>query len=345
MSFASFGQTFLSSQTICQSNVMSDSSLSPSVTWLTSTGSTSYQWIWYKLISGSWTPVHSNTGTGGSYPISTVLDTGSYKVAKKQIVTPFAVIDSNFATLTLVPSAIPGIIIGTDTICNGSSITLYDTTFNGDISSSGWNVINTNGTLSATGLFDSVTFTGSNAGTDTVIFTVTSFSTFGSCGIDTSIKIITIQPTNAGIISGSDTVCQDTTSIFTSTQSGGVWSTNRGTIDGSGQLTSTSGIDTVSYTITNTCGTFVSTKVVTVTNCSLDVKDITNSSIKIYPNPTSDYINIDGNVNSILISDMIGKIVFNHIYNQNKVTINIIDLPQGIYSLMINGTPYEVIKR
>ena len=72
-------------------------------------------------------------------------------------------------------------------------------------------------------------------------------------------------------------------------------------------------------------------------------EDNKNNFIKIYPNPTSDKINIqiDNNINQtfiVEITDVLGKIVFQHEYQTNEeTTINTSAFSKGIYLLTVQN--------
>ena len=177
------------------------------------------------------------------------------------------------------------------------------------------------------------------------MFTTTSTSDLGSCGIDTSTLVVNVLTTSAGSITSSDTMCLDSTMTLLNSITGGVWSTTGlSTINTSGMLTATSiGTDTVTYTISNSCGIFLTTKTIVIKDCSLGIDNVTTTNISIYPNPVSDYLNIklNTNTNKVTISNIMGQVVFHKTYTQNDISINMIDIPQGVYTLSINNTSYK----
>jgi hypothetical protein len=95
---------------------------------------------------------------------------------------------------------------------------------------------------------------GDFAGSATVSYTMGN-----SCGTITTTKAITIAPLpDAGIVTGSNSICVGYPITFTSTITGGTWSHSTGAAAiTSGGLVSglTSGADTVFYTVTTVCGT------------------------------------------------------------------------------------------
>lgn len=62
------------------------------------------------------------------------------------------------------------------------------------------------------------------------------------------------------------------------------------------------------------------------------------SSVTTYPNPTIDYLNVDGlsGDNIITIFDNTGKKIFNkHVYSDNTIQLNLKDLSSGVYNIVI----------
>ena len=70
------------------------------------------------------------------------------------------------------------------------------------------------------------------------------------------------------------------------------------------------------------------------------VEEHTDSKIRIYPNPVSDVIYIEGdtdNGSQVFIYDLAGKMVAITELSPNFTAINISHLPQGLYILKIKG--------
>jgi len=63
------------------------------------------------------------------------------------------------------------------------------------------------------------------------------------------------------------------------------------------------------------------------------------SSIIIFPNPASDELNITSTdkINRITINNLLGQTIFAQNYNAEKVQVNVVNLPVGIYIVKING--------
>ncbi len=163
-------------------------------------------------------------------------------------------VDTQAITVTPLPDA--GIINGVSNVTAGSMTTLTNTTAGGV-----WSVSNSNATVDAVG-----NVTGVTAGVDTVSYTVSN-----SCGSATATFVMTIDPCtlpNAGTISGGAAVCVGSSvTLTTDGDTGGVWSSSdaSATVDASGNVIGiSSGSTTISYSVTNSCGTSADTQMITV---------------------------------------------------------------------------------
>jgi uncharacterized protein YjdB len=175
------------------------------------------------------------------------------------------------ATIAVNINALPdaGTITGGTMVCEGLAISLGNTAGAGvwSIDASGV------ATIGATGVVTGVT-----AGVANVYYTVTT-----SCGsaVATSAVAVGSAP-DAGAVSGGATLCPGATTALNNSINGGVWSSSAAgvaTIDNSGVVTAfAAGIATMSYTVTNSCGSASATSVVVV-NALPDAGAITGSSV------------------------------------------------------------------
>ncbi|MBC7383580.1 MAG: LruC domain-containing protein [Bacteroidia bacterium] len=222
----------------------------------------------------------SNTTTGGIWSSSNILvasisttglvtaiaagtSTITYRVTNN-----CSVSSSVTATVTVITRPSLGVITGSSLVCVGSTLTLADTTAGGTWASANTTVAS----VSTSGVV-----TGVAAGTIDI-----SYSKTNSCGTISVYKTITVNsiPT-VSAISGSSSLCTNSTITLTNATIGGVWSSNNtvvGTVNSAGVVTgvATGGV-TIRYAVTNTCGTTTVTKGLTV-NTQLTVPDITGSS-------------------------------------------------------------------
>ena len=209
---------------------------------------------------GSWSASNSNANVtgGGTIGVSPGTDSIRYTVVNS-CGTAVAVI-----IVTVNPQPVAGTITGMSNVCESTAITLVTSGTGGS-----WSASNTH--LSVAGGI----VTGNSAGIDTVRYIVSN-----SCGSDTAIKIITINPSpNAGSISGLSSVCVGSSITLTNTSTSGAWSTtnNRATVTGGVVNGLTPGVDTITYSANNSCGTAVAIKIVTV-NISPAANPITGLS-------------------------------------------------------------------
>ena len=144
---------------------------------------------------------------------------------------------------------------GDTSVCAGATIALTDTATGGD-----W--FRTNGNINFVPTGNSIAVTGVSAGMDTVYYIAT-----GYCGSDTATKVVTIQPVpTAKPITGPDSLCVGASATLADSVVGGTWSAfnHTATISGAVVTGSAGGIDTVQYAYSNTCGSFMVKKTITV---------------------------------------------------------------------------------
>ncbi len=153
--------------------------------------------------------------------------------------------------LSVSPPPSAGTISGVSAICVGSAISLTESATGGTWSSSNSSAAVSGGTVS-----------GITAGIDTIGYSVSA-----ACGTSSATHIITINPLpSAGSISGDTTVCATSSITLTDTTAGGTWgSTNSSASDSEGVITGIiAGIDTITYAITNSCGTNITSYTITI---------------------------------------------------------------------------------
>ncbi len=155
-------------------------------------------------------------------------------------------------TVNALPAA--GTIAGTANVCAGSVTTLSDAV-EGGVWSSGATTI---ATVNTAGIV-----TGVAQGTATISYTKTN-----SCGSANATRIVTVNPLpSASTISGSANTCVGSATTLTAVE-GGVWSsgaTSIATVNAVGVVTGIAqGTATISYTITNSCGSANATRMITV---------------------------------------------------------------------------------
>jgi trimeric autotransporter adhesin len=201
---------------------------------------------------GVWSMANANatiTGGGLVTPVSAGPDTIFYTVTN----TWCTVSATKAVTIGITPVA--GSISGAGSVCiGGSPVTMTDPAGGGV-----WSSTNATATVgSSTGIVTGVT-----PGSDTIVYTVSNV-----CGTAIATTTIMVNPAPfAGSITGPASVCADSFTIYVDGAGGGMWSSSNATatITSAGVLTAMSaGIDTISYTVTNACGTAVATKTISI---------------------------------------------------------------------------------
>jgi len=144
-------------------------------------------------------------------------------------------------------------ISGTTTICTGATATLSDSAAGGNWTSSNTAIANINSAGAVSGV---------SAGTTTIYYAVTN-----ACGTGVDSAIVTVN-SPASVISGTTAICIGGTTVLSDGVAGGAWSSSNtavATTDSTGTVSGlNSGTTTITYKITNSCGTTSRTANVTV---------------------------------------------------------------------------------
>lgn len=164
--------------------------------------------------------------------------------------------DNDNYRIRRVQAGIPNI-TGTNGLCMGNSVVMAN-----DVTGGTWSTSD-----SFVASIDSLgTLSGNSVGTATISYTITN-----TCGSAYTIKTITVNPLpNAGVIVGAGTVAIGATITLANTAPGGVWSssnTAKATVgSGTGVVTGVAaGSATISYAVTNSCGSALATKSIAIT--------------------------------------------------------------------------------
>ncbi len=199
---------------------------------------------------GSWKSSNTAVATAGSTGIITGLTAGAATIS--YTVSNSCGSASATATVTVNPLPNAGTITGSSSVCAGSTVTFTD-----GISGGTWSATNTKAFVSSSGAVYGVM-----AGIDTIIYIITN-----SCGTATASKFITINPLpNPGTITGLSSVCMGSGIILSDTASGGAWNASNGNATVVSGLVSgvIAGIDTIIYTVSNLCGTAITSKIIII---------------------------------------------------------------------------------
>jgi hypothetical protein len=196
---------------------------------------------------GTWGATNTTASvTGGLvHAVATGTDTIFYAI------TNLCGSDTARHTITISIMPVVSAIAGAATLCEAALITLTDSTAGGT-----WSSTTARATVSG-GMV-----TGISAGADTIVYTVTN-----SCGSVSVLHAIAINPLPvAGTLSGPASVCLGDTVTISASVAGGTWgATNTHALLADSMASGhTAGLDTISYAVTNGCGTIAATHLLQV---------------------------------------------------------------------------------
>ncbi|MBX2906616.1 MAG: Ig-like domain-containing protein [Taibaiella sp.] len=204
-------------------------------------------------VSGAvWSSSNTSVATVGTGGVVTGVAGGNATIS--YVSTNGCGTDMDTKVITVNPLPAVASITGTGTVCVGATTTLSDLTSGGAWSSSNTSVA----TIGTSGVV-----TGVAAGTSNITYTVTN-----SCGTTYATTVVTVNPlANAGTITGTASMCALAGTTLSNAISGGVWSssnTSIATVSGGNVTGVAAGNATISYGVTNICGTQYATRAVTV---------------------------------------------------------------------------------
>ncbi len=173
--------------------------------------------------------------------------------------------------------------------------------------------------------------------------------TFSVCvwdggGADTIVIAIDVQvfPV-AAPITGDDTICVSNTVSYTVTTTGGIWSSHDATVDvdaSTGFVTGVvAGTAIISYTVTNPCGSDITTRTITIlpeAGCPTWENTLSQTDIRIFPNPGNSMFALQlpqGMHAAVSISDVTGRVVQQFAAN-TSATFSL-DVPDGVYLVSV----------
>lgn len=114
---------------------------------------------------------------------------------------------------------------------------------------------------------------------------------------------------------------------------------------GSNSITATVGASggNVEVTADNVCGSS-SPSILTITNCTVGIDEVTVNGTSIYPNPAQDVIYVEGIYGNskiknkdIKIIDILGKTIISSTINRTNYSINTSKLNKGLYFIQLDG--------
>ncbi len=234
-------------------------------------------------------------------------------------------------TVTVNPLPDVGTIKGAKGVCVGGTITLTDPAAGGTWGSTDMSVAK----ISSTGVV-----AGLSHGTATIYYAITN-----GCGTDSAKFALSVDIPALPIFDSSSTVCQFTPMILLDLSPGGTWSSSVPTdfVIGGIFIGATPGPVTITYTVTNGCGTTKATVDITVIataecNPPLNASPAATkqAGLEIYPNPNNGAftLNMVTNTNEdvrVVIMNMVGEKVSSFITTTNKANELNLNLPSGVY--------------
>ena len=209
---------------------------------------------------GTWSSSNTATATVTSGGTVTGVSAGTVNIT--YTVTSSCATSSAVATITVGAAATTGTISGLGSVCTGSYITLTSSGTAGGT----WTSSNTAVATVGGGIVHGVA-----GGSVMITYSVTS-----SCGTVYSTKAVTVMAAPAASpISGLSNICLGSTSTYTDATAGGGWISSNtlvATISASGVATAVrAGTATITYFVTNSCGTATVTKPITVNSLSAGI--------------------------------------------------------------------------
>lgn len=162
---------------------------------------------------------------------------------------------------------------------------------------------------------------------------------------------------DAGAITGIDSVCVGDTVTLHNSIAGGVWLSEDltiATVTSTGVVTGIApGIDTIRYTVSGTpcsTSTIFLIKIKPDTECITGVHSVNAANVAIMPNPAGSELtvslgNITGQVATITISDVLGRVLFRQRLQGNATSISLSSIPTGVYYCKISIDAYEAIAK
>ena len=248
----------------------------------------------------------------------------------------FSNFDSGYKAGMMVFTAGLAPVTGADTMCMGMTYTLSDFTTGGTWSSANTAVA----TVGSSG-----TVTPVATGTTDIYYTAGTMSVISPVTVD--------PPLNPGVITGNYILC-DFGMPYTDTVAGGVWGLTDTFIahindSGIARAIFVGSFDTITYTITEACGSATAVFPVATEPCEGKVNIVVNDQIlTLYPNPATTELTISAteNISGVVITDLLGRTVYNWQFavGSLQVNVDVAELPKGVYMVKINGEVRKFVK-
>lgn len=162
----------------------------------------------------------------------------------------------------------------------------------------------------------------------------------GDC-VNNRVRKIKCDAPVVAAIAGPDSVCVGATITLSSATTGGVWATAGGhaTVTSAGVVTGGSvGMDTIRYSVVNTCSVTQVVRAVYVKSCTSGLPDVSSKKTVISPNPAKNELNIAAAepIRKLVITNISGQVVYSSAPNIMQVRVSVERLPVGNYFVSVN---------
>jgi hypothetical protein len=292
-------------------------------------------------LAGTWSEFNGRATVLG--PVVTGVTVGTDTIYYTVVNSCGTAVAKRLITVTDVP-VVPAITGANHTVCVGATITLADALPGGVWGTS-------NGSASVTGGI----VTGLSTGNVDINYTVT--NACGSTSVTQTVNVITVPAPSA--IGGKDSVCLDQMTTLFNSVGGGNWTTSNDNalIDATGVVVGNHvGLDTITYTVTNQCGTGFATVVVTIVpdvicyHVGVNPVEAATTELKVFPNPSEGFftLNLVSDISEtadVTITNMIGETVYSFQATTNKATDVKLNIPSGMYFITASANSGKYTSR
>lgn len=185
----------------------------------------------------------------------------------------------------------------------------------------------------------------------TTSYTVVGSNSFGCIASAAQQISVVPTPTVSASSSAPSQMCQGETQMLTGTGNVITYEWSSPTLFIQSQVALISPMETTTYTLTGTDAngcTGRTTFVQNVDACTGISKYTSANGIKIYPNPSAGLFTVElnsGSSKTVEVTDISGRVVFNASTNDQRVSVNIGNLANGIYYVKVqSGNATDVMK-
>ena len=204
----------------------------------------------------------------------------------------------------------------------------YVSTYTGVLGGFSTSMLSTGGVLIPLGL--TYTPAAGYSGLDSFVVSISD-----GIGLSKIMVHITVNPLPTPVITVAGSLLS-TSSAFTSYQ----WYLSATAIPGATNSTYTA-LSNGSYTVkvTDDNGCSATSPAVVVSHVSIEQLNSLKNNINIYPNPIHDQLTVMSgyNIMDVIISNLLGQVVYSHTYDNEIVQVDLSGLPPDIYVARING--------